>query len=199
MARETKLREYRAKRNFRRTSEPRPERPARRKARSSRFVIQEHDATAHHYDFRLEVDGVLVSWAVPKGPSLNPSDKRLAIRTEDHPLSYISYEGVIPEGEYGAGPVIVWDTGTYRNSTEDRGKPVPMEQAIRRGHCTFRLNGRKLEGGFALTRMRRVGKREQWLLVKQADEKADRRRNPVSTQPESVLTGRTIRELAATA
>lgn len=198
MAPESRLREYRAKRDFRRTPEPRPDRPAKRKARRPRFVIQEHDATAHHYDFRLEANGVLVSWAVPKGPSLNPSDKRLAIRTEGHPLSYASYEGVIPEGEYGAGPVIVWDTGMYRNTTEDRGKPVPMEEAVRRGHCTFWLNGRKLEGGFALTRMRRVGKREQWLLVKQADEKADRRRNPVSTQPESVLTGRTIRELAAT-
>lgn len=185
------LDEYRAKRNFGNTPEP----PARRgRARKEpRFVIQQHDATAMHYDFRLEVDGVLKSWAVPKGPSTNPRDKRLAMPTEDHPMAYRSFEGVIPEGQYGAGPVIVWDEGTFRNLTERDGREVPMREALRNGHAKFWLEGRKLVGGYALTRTPVGGSaREKWLLVKLKDDKADARRNPVSTQPESVISGRTV-------
>jgi DNA ligase D-like protein (predicted 3'-phosphoesterase) len=154
------------------------------------FVIQKHDATSLHYDFRLEVDGVLKSWAVPKGPSTDPRDKRLAMRVEDHPLSYGDFEGVIGEG-YGAGTVIVWDTGPYRNLTDK-----PMAEAIEDGHVTFWLEGKKLQGGFSLRRIARERGRERWLLVKKDDEEADRRRNPVSTQPESVLSGKTIEEMA---
>jgi DNA ligase D-like protein (predicted 3'-phosphoesterase) len=185
------LRRYREKRDFRRTSEPRGRR--RRGRGQPRFVVQKHDASRLHYDFRLEADGVLKSWAVPKGPSTDPRDKRLAVPTEDHPLDYLDFEGVIPEGQYGAGPVIVWDTGTYRNLTEDNGEPVPVEEAIRRGHLVIWLEGEKLRGGYALTHIR---KGEAWLLVKMRDEGADARRNPVRTEPRSVLSARTIEEVA---
>ncbi|HEX9375773.1 MAG TPA: DNA polymerase ligase N-terminal domain-containing protein [Actinomycetota bacterium] len=196
MPRKDALESYREKRDFRRTPEP----SARRGRRTGepRFVIQQHDATALHYDVRLEADGVLKSWAVPKGPSTDPRDKRLAMPTEDHPLAYAGFEGVIPEGEYGAGPVIVWDTGTYRNLTERDGREVPVGEAVDRGHVKVWLKGKKLTGGYAFTRTP-VGRdgREKWLLVKLKDEAADARRNPVSTQPESVLSGRTIEDLRA--
>ncbi len=192
------LARYREKRDFLRTPEP-SARGARRTKRR-RFVIQKHDATALHYDVRLEAAGVLKSWAVPKGPSTDPREKRLAMPTEDHPLAYASFEGVIPEGEYGAGPVIVWDTGTYRNLTQSDGREVPVEEAVERGHVKVWLEGHKLTGGYAFTRTP-VGsdRREKWLLVKLKDEAADARRNPVSTQPESVLSGRTIEDLRARA
>src|SRR6266567_6065772 len=184
------LEAYRKKRRFGRTPEPSPGRGGRRSRKAPRFVVQQHDATAMHYDVRLEAGGVLKSWAVPKGPSLKPQDKRLAMRTEDHPLSYARFEGVIPEGEYGAGPVIVWDEGTYRN-LGDR----PVEGAVADGHVKVWLEGNKLRGGFALTRTG-TAPRERWLLVKMKDEAADARRNPVKTQPQSVRSGRTIEELA---
>ena len=154
------------------------------------FVIQKHAATSLHYDFRLEVDGVLKSWAVPKGPSTNPSDKRLAMMVEDHPLDYGGFEGVIPSGQYGAGPVIVWDRGIYKNLS----KSASMAEALERGHATVWLEGEKIRGGYALTRVAR-GKKERWILVKMRDDEADARRNPVSTQPESVISGREIEEL----
>ena len=184
---------YRKKRHFDRTPEPSGRSRGRKKGPI--FVIQKHDATTLHYDFRLETGGVLKSWAVPKGPSTDPRDKRLAIRTEDHPLAYADFEGSIPEGEYGAGPVIVWDTGTYRNLTEREGREVPVDQAVESGHVSVWLEGHKLRGGYALTRVAR-DTRERWLLVKMDDEGADARRNPVNTQPESVLTGRTIEQVA---
>ena len=188
------LEEYRRKRDFKRTGEPRGSR-GRRGARP-RFVVQQHDASTEHYDFRLEAGGVLKSWAVPKGPSLDPRDKRLAVGTEDHPLEYAGFEGVIAPGEYGAGPVIVWDRGYYVNrSHDDGGRPVEAAQAIERGHVSFELHGRKLRGRYSLTRMRRRGK-GQWLLVKAADEFADRRRDPVHSQPESVKSGKRIGELS---
>lgn len=194
------LKTYHAKRDFKRTSEPDGHGKAKpsRKGRQ-RFVIQKHDARALHYDFRLEVDGVLVSWAVPKGPSLDPRDKRLAVRTEDHPLSYAGFEGVIPKGVYGAGTVIVWDKGTYRNLMGDKDKPLSMAESVAKGHVEVWLKGEKLHGGFALVRMRPRPRerRENWLLIKMDDEEADRRRKPVSSQPESVLTGRTIKEVEA--
>ncbi len=194
------LKTYHAKRDFKRTPEPagRGKAAPSRKGRQ-RFVIQKHDARALHYDFRLEVDGVLASWAVPKGPSLDPRDKRLAVRTEDHPLAYAGFEGVIPKGEYGAGTVIVWDKGTYRNLTAENGKPLAMAEALRKGHVEVWLDGEKLHGGFALVRMRPrpPERRENWLLIKMDDEEADSRRKPVTSQPESVLTGRTLKEVKA--
>jgi DNA ligase D-like protein (predicted 3'-phosphoesterase) len=184
---------YRAKRDFRRSPEPRGGR--NRGRREARFVIQKHDARSLHYDFRLEAGGVLKSWAVPKGPSLDPREKRLAMPTEDHPLEYADFEGVIPEGEYGAGAVLVWDSGTYRNLSERDGREVPIEEALAQGHATVWLEGEKLTGGYALTRIGK-GKGQRWLLVKMDDEGADRRRKPVKSQPDSVVSGRTLEEIA---
>jgi DNA ligase D-like protein (predicted 3'-phosphoesterase) len=188
------LSEYRRKRRSGRSPEPRGARGRkRRKADPSdkglSFVIQHHAARSDHYDFRLEIDDVLVSWAIPKGPSTNPKDKRMARRTEDHPLEYATFEGVIPQGEYGAGGVIVWDRGTYASATEHE-----MAEGLKRGHISFRLHGEKLRGGYSLTRIRE-GKDETWLLVKRKDEDADARRKPVKGQLESVLSGRTLDDL----
>jgi DNA ligase D-like protein (predicted 3'-phosphoesterase) len=141
------------------------------------------------------VDGVLRSWAVPKGPSTDPRERRLAMEVEDHPLSWGSFEGVIEEGSYGAGAVIVWDRGSYRNLSEREGREVPIGRALRDGHASFWLEGEKLRGGWSLRRIR-SGAKPQWLLVKRRDEHADARRRPVATQPESVLSGRTIEEVA---
>ena len=165
----------------------------RKKGTGDRFVIQRHEASRLHFDLRLQVDDVLVSWAVPKGPSLDPTVKRLAVRTEDHPLDYAEFEGRIPAGEYGAGTVIVWDTGTYRNLTEKGGEAVLMADAVEHGHVVVWLEGEKLTGGLALSRMGAGG---DWLLVKLDDDGADRRRRPATTQLESVLSGRTNRDLA---
>jgi DNA ligase D-like protein (predicted 3'-phosphoesterase) len=154
-----------------------------------RFVIQQHDATTLHYDFRLEVDGVLRSWAVPKGPSTDPREKRLAVEVEDHSLEYAGFEGVHESG-YGKGAVIVWDEGTYRNLDEARG----MAEALAAGHAKFWLEGEKLRGGWTLHRTD-AGRKPQWLLIKRRDAEADARRNPESTQPESVRTGRRIEQL----
>ena len=153
-----------------------------------RFVIQQHAASTLHFDFRLEVEGVLRSWAVPKGPSTDPREKRLAMQVEDHSLGYGDFEGVIGEG-YGAGRVIVWDAGPYRPLTD--GSPA---EALDNGHLSFWLEGKKLRGGWTLRRTH-AGDKPQWLLIKRRDEEADARRNPVSTQPESVLSGRTIDDL----
>jgi DNA ligase D-like protein (predicted 3'-phosphoesterase) len=157
-----------------------------------RFVIQKHAATTLHYDFRLEVDGVLRSWAVPKGPSTDPRQKRLAVEVEDHSLAYGDFEGVIGEYSYGAGAVIVWDAGTYRGLDEERS----MAEALDAGHASFWLEGEKLRGGWTLHRTG-GGRKPQWLLIKRRDAGADARRNPQSTQPESVLSGRTIEQVAA--
>lgn len=194
MPRDDKLSEYRGKRDSGKT--PEPQGSARRGGEQPVFVVQRHDASSLHYDFRLEVDDVLVSWAVPKGPSLDPRDKRLATRTEDHPLEYADFEGTIPREEYGGGTVVVWDTGTYRNLTERDGEEVPAAEALESGHLKVWLEGEKLTGGFALTHTRMRGDDRNWLLVKVDDDAADRRRKPTSTQPESVLSGRTNDELA---
>lgn len=182
------LGDYKKKRDFTKTSEPRA--GGRRKGKL--FVIQKHAATALHYDFRLEADGVLLSWAVPKGPSTDPSDKRLAMRVEDHPISYGDFEGVIPQDQYGGGEVIVWDTGSYENLNDD----LSITDQLEEGHVTVWLEGHKIQGGYSLRRWGSDKRgREKWLLVKMDDEMSDRRRNPTSTQPESVLTGRTIEDL----
>lgn len=183
---------YRGKRDFRRTREPKS---GGKSGKHPIFVIQKHDASHLHYDFRLEIGGVLKSWAVPKGPSTDPREKRLAVETEDHPLAYARFEGTIPEGEYGGGTVMVWDTGRYRNlKEEDDG--TSMADAYRSGHLTFWLEGKKLRGGYALTRFRIERGKAMWLLVKMDDEAADARRNPVSSEPESVLSGRTMKQIA---
>lgn len=188
MGADERLNEYRSKRSFDRTSEPSGEAPPK-KGEKPRFVVQKHKASTLHYDFRIEVDGVLKSWAVPKGPSTDPSVKRLAVPTEDHPLDYIDFEGVIPEGEYGGGEVIVWDTGTYSDL-----KDTPLGQAVDDGQAEIWLEGTKLHGGYALIRTGK-GHNVRWLLIKMRDEEADARRNPVSTEPESVLSGRTIEDI----
>ncbi len=155
-----------------------------------RFVIHKHAATTLHYDFRLEVDGVLKSWAVPKGPSTDPREKRLAVEVEDHSLEYGDFEGVIGRTSYGAGAVIVWDAGSYRNLDEERS----MAEQLDAGHVKFWLEGEKLTGGWTLQRTH-GGAKPQWLLIKRRDEGADARRNPQTTQPESVKSGRTIEQV----
>jgi DNA ligase D-like protein (predicted 3'-phosphoesterase) len=161
-----------------------------------RFVIQKHDASRLHYDFRLEVGGVLKSWAVPKGPSTDPEEKQLAIPTEDHDLDYLDFEGTIPKGEYGAGTVMVWDIGSYRNLKQDKeGHTIPMAECLKEGHATVWLDGNKIKGGYALTRIAQ-GEEERWLLVKMDDDEADARRNPVSTEPDSAISGRSLQDIA---
>jgi DNA ligase D-like protein (predicted 3'-phosphoesterase) len=192
MAKGDPLKHYRKKRDFGRTPEPSGER--KRRGRRPIFVIQKHDASRLHYDFRIEIGGVLKSWAVPKGPSTDPRERRLAVPTEDHPMDYADFEGVIPEGEYGGGTVMVWDKGTYENIREEDGKIVPLEKCIDDGHIAIRLRGKKLQGGYGLVRTGK-GTKAQWLLIKMRDDKADARRNPVKTQPESAITGRTLKQI----
>lgn len=167
------------------------------RSKKSIFVIQEHDASSLHYDFHIEAGDALASWAVPKGLSTDPEDKRLAIRTEDHELDYADFEGVIPPSEYGAGTVIVWDKGSYENRTEEDGESVDICDALDNGHAVIRLRGKKLSGGYVLQRIQRDGDdNENWLIIKKDDDDADARRNPVSTQPESVKSGKTIEQVA---
>lgn len=180
------LQEYRRKRQFDATPEPRGK---DRASRGNRFVVQEHHATRLHYDFRLEVDGVLKSWAVPKGPSLDPADKRLAVQTEDHPLEYAKFEGTIPAGNYGAGEVIVWDEGTY----EPEGS-LPADKQLEKGELKFTLHGQKLKGSFVLVKLRfsRSGKPgKDWLLIKHRDSAAEEGWD-VNEHSESVVSGRSI-------
>lgn len=151
-----------------------------------KFVIHKHDASSLHYDLRLEVEGKGKSWTIPKGPSTNPSDRRLAIKVDDHNLEYFEFEGVLPEGENGTGTVMVWDHGTYENLRKD----MSMQESIQDGKVKFRLNGEKIKGGYAL-----INTGERWLLVKMDDGEADARRNPTNTEPKSVKTGRTLEEI----
>jgi len=183
------LREYKRKRDFARTTEPAGA-VGSRTAKKQRFVIQKHRATRLHYDFRLEAGGVLKSWAVPKGPSLDPADKRLAMQVEDHPLDYYSFEGVIPEGNYGAGEVIVWDYGTYRLA-----EGTDPAREIDRGKIKFILHGRKLNGEFTLVRMRgRETDGRPWLLVKDRDQYVDQHWDN-ERHGRSAKTGRTLDEV----
>lgn len=195
------LDEYNRKRDFSKTGEPSGKPRAKRrkgapKRRHPRFAFQKHAASSLHYDLRLEVGDVLVSWAIPKGPSLDPRVKRLAMRTEDHPLDYLSWEGVIPRGEYGAGEMIVWDRGVYQNISKTRsGREMDIDEALEKGDLKLFLLGEKIRGPYALVRTSDPGKREQWLLIKKRGEGADARRKPTSTQPESVLSGLTIEQM----
>ena len=192
-----KLGEYSAKRSFKATPEPEASVPARRDG-PLLFVVQQHSARRLHYDFRLECDGVLKSWAVPKGPSLNPAEKRLAVPTEDHPFEYASFEGVIPAGQYGAGEVIVWDCGVYspdegeEYSFDDRSEAERRtRQGLDDGKLSFLLRGEKLKGSFALVR---TSDKKSWLLIKHKDRFAGTA--DVTTQDRSVLSGVTVQEIA---
>jgi DNA ligase D-like protein (predicted 3'-phosphoesterase) len=187
---------YRASRDFGRSPEPKGGDPAPRDGPAC-FVIQEHDATSHHYDLRLEVDGVLRSWAVPKGPSTDPRERRLAIPTEDHPVEYADFEGVIPAGLYGAGTVLIWDRGIVSRFAEDDEGAAPLGKQLDSGHAKFVLAGEKLSGAYALTRIEDEAQDERWLLVKMDDGYADARRDPVATEPQSVVSGRTLEEITA--
>ena len=199
------LEEYKRKRRFEETPEPPPK--VEKKA-GHRFVVQKHDATRLHYDFRLEMDGVLKSWAVPKGPSLDPADKRLAMQVEDHPVSYFDFEGNIPQGNYGAGSVMVWDVGTWQplSAVPVQGKYVPGSEAeaaamLAKGDLKFRLKGKKLNGDFALIKMRgrRSGsKGNEWLLIKKQDEYAEPGYD-IDEYDESVLSKRSQAEIAGDA
>jgi bifunctional non-homologous end joining protein LigD len=176
--------EYKKKRKFDKTPEPGP---TKKKTKTGRmFVVQKHRATQLHYDFRLEVDGVLKSWAIPKGPSLDPTVKRLAMQVEDHPVDYAKFEGVIPEGEYGGGTVMVWDYGTYEpENTDDVGS------ALRKGELKFSLNGQKLKGSWVLVRTRD----RQWLLIKHRDYYT-MDEDVTEIAPVSILSRRTLAEIA---
>ncbi len=178
---------YRGKRDFTRTTEPAG---AVVPGEGNRFVVHKHSATADHYDLRLELDGVLKSWAVPKGPSLNPADKRYAVQTEDHPIEYIDFEAVIPEGEYGGGPMIVWDTGTWAPMNEPH-------QGLSKGDLKIRLWGEKLKGGWMLVRMKpKKGESDtNWLFFKEKDTGVDTTTDILKARPESVKSGLTIEEL----
>lgn len=189
------LTRYKAKRDFTKTKEPAGGKKKVPTGKRHKFVIQQHAARAMHYDLRLEIDGTMVSWAVPKGPSLNPKIKRLAVQTEDHPIEYNKFEGIIPPGEYGGGPVIIWDRGTYKNIKEKDGVLVSLSKCLDNGQIEFFLYGKKLKGAFALVRTGSdAGEKSKWLLIKMRDEYADARRNPVASQPQSVKTGKTIAE-----
>lgn len=187
------LREYFKKRSFKQTPEPKGE--VKSAGGKLKFVVQEHHATALHYDFRLELDGVLKSWAVPKGPSMNPHDHHLAIQTEDHPYEYRKFEGVIPEGNYGAGNVIIWDEGWYepRAETDDAEKTLRAE--LKKGHLTFVLHGEKLHGEFALIKMPHAKEDNMWLLIKKGDEFASEA--DITQQDESIKSHKKVDDLGA--
>ena len=193
---------YKKKRSFKKTPEPEGKKRSSSKSRL-RFVVQKHDATQLHYDFRLEMEGVLKSWAVPKGPSLNPDDKRLAMMVEDHPYDYRTFEGTIPEGNYGAGTVMVWDEGTYEalgfdnESVQDQEKMLLAE--LKKGDVKIVLHGEKLRGAFGLVKMHKGGPGKDrgdnaWLLIKKKDEKASR--IDITKKDKSVKTNRSLDQIA---
>ena len=185
------LTKYREKRNFKVSPEPSGEGAAKNAREHLAYVIQKHRATQLHYDFRLEFEGVLLSWAVPKGPSLDPSVKRLAMQVEDHPVDYGGFEGVIPEGEYGGGTVMVWDTGTWTPESAD------IAEALKKGDLKFKLHGKKLRGSWVLVRTHGWGgsSGKSWLLIKHRDEFASTE-DIVTTEPKSAVSKRLLAEIA---
>ena len=185
-----RLKDYNDKRDFGET--PEPEGTLGESNALPVFVIQKHDARNLHYDLRIESEGVMKSWAIPKGPSIDPKIRRLAVPTEDHPMSYNDFEGVIPEGNYGAGTVILWDRGTFRNT---KGEEVSLTKNLDEGHATIELKGEKLKGKFALIRTKRGGKRLQWLFLKMKDDYAEPGSDIISDMPNSVKTGRSLAEV----
>jgi bifunctional non-homologous end joining protein LigD len=185
------LEKYRKKRDFRVSPEPRGKTASSGKKSALSYVTQKHRASHLHYDFRLAFNGVLLSWAIPKGPSLDPSVKRLAMQVEDHPLEYANFEGVIPEGAYGGGTVMVWDKGTWSPDEPD------VADALRRGSLKFTLNGEKLRGSWALVRTKSYGgsRKNAWLLIKHRDKFASKK-DITREKPDSVPTGRSLAEIA---
>jgi bifunctional non-homologous end joining protein LigD len=185
------LEEYRRKRDFRITAEPEGKAKApRRRGKKLAYVVQKHRATALHYDFRLEWNGVMLSWAIPKGPSLDPSVKRLAMPTEDHPIEYNKFEGIIPAGEYGGGTVMIWDRGFWIPELPD------VDAALKKGDLKFRLEGEKLHGSWVLVRTRRRDEtRASWLLIKHRDEYATTK-DVAEEMPRSVVSDRLLVEIA---
>jgi bifunctional non-homologous end joining protein LigD len=180
------LSKYNQKRDFDSTTEPKGE--IFKSKNELIFVVQKHAASHLHYDFRLEMDGVLKSWVIPKGPSMNPQDKRLAIMVEDHPYAYKDFEGTIPEGNYGAGTVIVWDNGTYTLDDEN------TKESIKKGHLGFVLNGKKLKGEFALVRLK-IRQKNAWLLIKKEDQYASK--TDVLKKNKSVISALTLEKMGA--
>jgi bifunctional non-homologous end joining protein LigD len=202
-----RLEEYHEKRDFSRTEEPAGALPAAAHSGTLAFVVQKHAASTLHFDFRLELDGVMKSWAVPKGPSLDPSVKRLAMQVEDHPIEYNAFEGTIPKGEYGGGTVMLWDRGTYgpdreglARTADDRSDVQILRDGYERGECKFVLDGERLQGSWVLVRTRpRRGAsaaRPQWLLIKHRDAYAIPGSDIVATDETSVTTGRTMEAIA---
>jgi len=190
-----RLEEYRRKRDFDRTAEPRGGRAV--KAKKLAFVIQKHAASRLHFDLRLELDGVMKSWAVPKGPSLDPSVKRLAMEVEDHPIEYNQFEGTIPEGEYGGGTVMIWDKGTYTYGGDEPDPVEGLRHGYEKGDFKFVLQGKRLKGSWVLVRTRRGDpKRPQWLLIKHRDEYARPGADVVAEETTSASTGRKMEEIA---
>lgn len=187
------LAEYNRKRDFTRTKEPAGTVPKAR-GKALHFVIQKHAASHLHYDFRLELDGVMKSWAVPKGPSYDPGVRRLAMEVEDHPISYNTFEGTIPEGEYGGGTVMLWDRGTYE--AEDGGGVESLRRGYEKGDLKITMHGERLHGGWVLVRMARPG-RPQWLLIKHRDETADADLDITEQEDTSVVTRRSMEEIAS--
>ncbi len=185
------LEEYRKKRRFDVTREPAGAKARKDRAKSLAYVIQKHRATALHYDFRLEWNGVLLSWAVPKGPSLDPSVKRMAAHVEDHPLEYATFEGIIPAGEYGGGTVMVWDRGTWTPESPD------VDAAMKKGDLKFKLDGEKLKGSWVLVRTRGWGgsSKPSWLLIKHRDKYASGE-DVAETRPRSVVSKRLLAQIA---
>jgi bifunctional non-homologous end joining protein LigD len=191
------LGEYRRKRDFNRTREPLGGK--REKSARLAYVIQKHAASRLHYDLRLELDGVMKSWAVPKGPSLDPAVKRLAIHVEDHPIEYNQFEGTIPAGEYGGGTVMIWDYGSYTSAGDEDDPKAALRAGYRKGDFKFVLRGKRLKGSWVLVRTKGRGERSrqrQWLLIKHRDETADPDIDPTEAYQTSARTGRTMDEIA---
>ena len=195
------LEDYRKKRDFSKTAEPSGVKAPSKRASASKleFVIQKHAASHLHYDLRLELDGVMKSWAVPKGPSLDPAVKRLAMQVEDHPMGYNEFEGLIPEGEYGGGTVLIWDRGTYSADKAENGKHAEaVREGLRKGDLKFTLHGERLAGSFVLVRTRRAeGGKAQWLLIKHRDEHAVPGSDIAVEQISSIVSKRTMEEIAS--
>jgi bifunctional non-homologous end joining protein LigD len=185
------LKEYKRKRDFKVTSEPAGRKPSIKRKKTLEFVVQKHRATALHYDVRLEWKGVMLSWACPKGPSLDPSVKRMAMQVEDHPIEYNKFEGIIPEGEYGGGTVMIWDRGTWEPELPD------VDAALRKGDLKFQFHGEKLEGSWVFVRLRaRSGdSKPAWLLIKHRDSHASKE-DIAETKPRSVVSDRILTEIA---
>lgn len=186
---------YQKKRDFSKTTEPKGN-EKRKGGKQPIFVIQKHDATNLHYDFRLEINNTLKSWAVPKGPSTNPDEKRMAIPTEDHPLDYANFEGEIPEDQYGGGTVIIWDKGTFENIRKnEKDEVINLNKSFKEGVLEIKLKGEKINGGYSFIKMKSGKMKGNWLLIKKEDSEADARRKPVNTENKSVISDKTVKDI----